>query len=227
MPTRRAFLRQGGLALVGSSLLPSFLSRAAWAAQDGGVTSRYDGDTILVVIQMQGGNDGLNTVVPYGYDGYYAARPNLAIKAGDVLPLTDHIGLHPEMGKLAERFKGGQVAIMQGVGYPSQSLSHFSATDVWLSGVPGGGPPTSGWLANYLASTAEDENNPIYAASVTQGLSRALYGPGAGYLNSLPRQSNKPTWLCAAYHETAERIINAHNRISRMLKQQAEQQAKP
>lgn len=179
MSTRRAFLQRGGLALVGSGLLPSFLSRAAWAAQDGGVTSRYGADTILVVIQMQGGNDGLNTVVPYGYDGYYTARPNLAIKEADVLPLTEHLGLHPEMGEIAERFTAGQVAIMQGVGYPGQPLSHFSATDAWLTGVPGGGSQTSGWLANYLASTSADEHNPIFAASVTQGLSRALYGPGA------------------------------------------------
>ena len=179
MPTRRSFLRQSGLALLGSSLLPSFLTRAAWAAQDGGVASRYGSDTILVVIQMQGGNDGLNTVVPYGYDGYYTARPNLAIKEADVLPLTDTIGLHPEMGKLAERYDTGQVAIVQGVGYPGQTLSHFSATDVWLTGLPGGTNQNSGWLANYLASTNADELNPIFAASVTPGLSRALYGPGA------------------------------------------------
>jgi uncharacterized protein (DUF1501 family) len=178
MPTRRAFLQRSGLALVGSTLLPSVLTRAAWAAQDGGVTSRYGDDTILVVIQMQGGNDGLNTVVPYGYDGYYTARPNLAIKEADVLPLTDSIGLHPEMGKLADRFKAGQVAIIQGVGYPGQTLSHFSATDVWLTGVPGGSKNT-GWLANYLASTSADENNPMFAASVTQGLNRALNGAGA------------------------------------------------
>src|SRR5262245_9688226 len=130
MLSRRSFLRNSGLAMAAGTMLPPFLTRAAFAAQDGGVTGRYGADTILVVIQLQGGNDGLNTVVPYGLDGYYGLRPTLGIKEGDVLKLTDSIGLHPELGKLAERYQAGQVAIIQGVGYPGQTLSHFSATDV-------------------------------------------------------------------------------------------------
>src|SRR5205807_3028340 len=80
MLTRRQFIGRSALAMAGSAVLPSFLARAALAAQQGGALSRYGDDTILIVIQMSGGNDGLNTVVPYGVDGYYQARPNLGIK---------------------------------------------------------------------------------------------------------------------------------------------------
>lgn len=176
MVTRREFLRTSGIALSASALLPSFLGRVAWAAREG-VASRYGQDTILVVIQMGGGNDGLNTVIPYGIDGYRQARSAMGIAESDVLPLTGQVGLHPEMGRLHDLYQAGQVAIVQGVGYENPNLSHFRATDIWLTAAPDT-YETSGWLADYLAWTTEDDGNPTYAISVTQGLSRALYGNG-------------------------------------------------
>jgi len=163
------------MAVAGSALLPSFLTRAAASAQQSGATSRYGSDTILVVVQMSGGNDGLNTVVPYGLDGYYQARPNLGIKATDVLPLTDQVGLHPAMGKIQELYQQGQVGIVQGAGYANPILSHFRAMDIWQTAAPDS-YESRGWLANYLASTPIDDGNPIFAASITGELARALYG---------------------------------------------------
>ena len=163
------------MAVAGSAVLPSFLARAAMAAQQGGALGRYGDDTILVVIQMSGGNDGLNTVVPYGLDGYHQARPNLGIKDTDVLPLTDQIGLHPAMGKIQELYQQGQVAIVQGAGYANPILSHFRAMDIWQTAAPDT-YESRGWLANYLGSTTVDDNNPIFAASITGELVRALYG---------------------------------------------------
>ncbi len=174
MLTRRQFLGRSAMAMAGSAVLPSFLARAAMAAQQGGSLGRYGDDTILVVIQMSGGNDGLNTVVPYGLDGYYQARPNLGIKQTDVLPLTDQIGLHPAMGKIQELYQQGQVAIVQGAGYASPILSHFRAMDIWQTAAPDS-YESRGWLANYLGSTNVDDNNPIFAASITGELVRALY----------------------------------------------------
>ena len=175
MLTRRQFLGRSAVAMAGSAFLPSFLHRAALAAQQGGSLGRYGDDTILVVIQMTGGNDGLNTVVPYGLDGYYEARPSLSIKETDVLPLTDQIGLHPAMGKIQELYQQGQVAIVQGVGYSNPNLSHFRAMDIWHTAAPDT-YESRGWLSNHLASTTVDEGNPIFAASITGELARALYG---------------------------------------------------
>jgi uncharacterized protein (DUF1501 family) len=180
MLTRRQFLGRSAMAAAGSALLPalpSFLTRAALAAQQSGAVGAYGNDTILVVIQMSGGNDGLNTVVPYGLDGYYQARPSLGIKQTDVLPLTDQIGLHPSMGKIQELYQQGQVAIVQGAGYANPILSHFRAMDIWQTAAPDA-YESRGWLSNYLSSTTIDDGNPIFAASVTGELVRALYGNG-------------------------------------------------
>jgi uncharacterized protein (DUF1501 family) len=174
MLTRRRFLQQSGIALAVTGVLPSFLTRAAQAAAEGGVTTRYGSDTMLVVIQLQGGNDGLNTVVPYGLDGYAALRPQIGIK--DPLPITDSIGLHPSLGPFQSLYQAGKLAIIQGVGYPNPNLSHFRATDIWLTAAPDS-YAQQGWLATYMAG-ADTGSNPIYAASVTDGLNRALYGKG-------------------------------------------------
>ena len=175
MLTRRKFLQSGGLALAGAASLPLFLGRTALAAQVAGTMSDYGPDTILVVIQMSGGNDGLNTVVPYGLDGYRAARGAIGIPEANVLPLTERVGLHPDMGKLFERYQAGQVAIVQGAGYPNPNLSHFRSMDIWHTAVPDAYAQT-GWLAGELAAT--QPTNPLYAVSVTDSLIPALAGAG-------------------------------------------------
>lgn len=175
MLTRREFLKVGGGTVAGTTLLPPFLARAAHSAATLGAVSAYGADTILVVVQMSGGNDGLNTVVPYGVDGYRGSRSNIGIGEGSILPLTDRIGLHPEMGKLRDRYRAGQVAIIQGVGYPNPNLSHFRSMEIWHTAVPDA-YVSSGWLANHLAVV--DQQNPMYAVSVTDSLSAALQGGG-------------------------------------------------
>src|SRR5207248_6878273 len=189
MLTRRQFLGRSALAVAGSAVLPPFLARAAMAAQQSGAAGRYGDDTILVVIQFTGGNDGLNTVVPYGIDGYYEARPNLAIKEDAVLPLTDQIGLHPTMGNIQQLYQQGQVAIIQGAGYANPILSHFRSMDIWQTAAPDS-YETKGWLANYLASTSVDDGNPIFAASITGELVRALLGNGG----SVPTIASMPAY---------------------------------
>src|SRR5579871_150414 len=114
MITRRRLLQLGGVTLAAGTVLPSFLSRAAWATEGASSSAHHGDDTIFVVIQMQGGNDGLNTVVPYGVDGYHQARPTIGIKDSDVLPLSDRIGLHPAMSEIRDLYQAGQVAIVQG-----------------------------------------------------------------------------------------------------------------
>jgi uncharacterized protein (DUF1501 family) len=162
--------------LVASAALPALFARAAEAAQAAGPgASAYGDDTILVVLQLSGGNDGLNTVVPYGLDGYRQLRPTIGISEADVLPLTDHLGLHPQMGKLHRRYQAGEMAIIQGVGYPSPNLSHFRSMEIWHTATPDSSG-TTGWLSTYLASEPRATDVPTYAVSVTDGLSAALKG---------------------------------------------------
>src|SRR5581483_9542944 len=177
MLTRRRFLWQGGLLMAAASAAPSFLSRATHVLAADAAAGGFGDDTILVVVQMSGGNDGLNMVVPYGMDGYHQARPNIGIADDAVLPLTDAVGLHPQMGKLRDLYQAGKVAIVQGAGYPNPILSHFQSMDVWQHASPDGAQH-DGWLADYVATTGAAAGNLMYAASVTDSLSPSLQGHG-------------------------------------------------
>ncbi len=175
MLTRRDFLKAGTAAAVAAAALPPWVTRAAAATQHAAVGSSYGDGTVLVVVQMSGGNDGLNTVVPYGMDGYRKNRPAIGIASDKVLPLTERVGLHPDMTRLWERYQAGQVAVIQGAGYPEPNLSHFRSTDIWLTAVPDG-YSNNGWLgAGLKAAGAVD---PLAAISVTDGLSAAFRGGG-------------------------------------------------
>ncbi|MCL6593720.1 MAG: DUF1501 domain-containing protein, partial [Alicyclobacillus sp.] len=123
------------------------------------------GSDVLVVIQLSGGNDGLNTVVPYTQGWYYDARPTIGIKQADVLPLTQDIGLHPNMQDLQHLYQAGQVAIIHGVGYPNPILSHFQSMAVWHTADPSLRQGT-GWLGRYLDVTASPNADPLRAINL-------------------------------------------------------------
>src|SRR5438876_2643964 len=141
MFTRRQFLTR---TLKGSSLValgtvvPQFVARTAQAAPPGK-------DTILVVVELTGGNDGLNTVIPYADDTYHKARPTLRKTKEAVIRLDDHVGLHPGMQGLRQLWDAGHLAVVQGVGYPNPDRSHFEAMDIWQQADPKRATPT-GWL---------------------------------------------------------------------------------
>ncbi|MFL5245014.1 MAG: DUF1501 domain-containing protein [Gemmataceae bacterium] len=147
MFTRREFLTR---TLRGSSLvalgavIPQFVARTAQAAAPGK-------DNILVVLEMSGGNDGLNTVIPYADDLYHKARPTLRQTKDVVIRLDDHVGLHSGMQAFKPLWEQGQLAVVQGVGYPNPERSHFEAMDIWQSGEPKRTAST-GWLGR--ATTA-------------------------------------------------------------------------
>lgn len=106
---------------------------------------KVDPDNVLVVCQLSGGNDGLNTLVPFTLDAYYKARPTLGIMPDKVLKLNDQLGLHPSMTGVQELYKEGKVAIIQSVGYPNPNRSHFKSMDIWHSASPDG-KMADGWL---------------------------------------------------------------------------------
>src|SRR5437899_9395892 len=135
LKTRRHFLRT---TLLGGALtwtVPTFLARTFSALQAeaaGSATVRTGKDSpILVLLQMAGGNDGLNTVVPFANDHYFRARARIGLRPEAVLKLNDELGLHPGLKGLRELFGEGNLAIIQGVGYPNPNRSHFRSTDIW------------------------------------------------------------------------------------------------
>jgi uncharacterized protein (DUF1501 family) len=150
-PTRRDFLRLG---LGGSSLLacgatvPTFLARSAAALA--GDLPRGDRGRILVVLQLDGGNDGLNTVVPFRDDVYRRRRPRLALPATQVLRLNDDLGLHPSLTGLMRLREDRQLAIVQSVGYPNPNRSHFESMAIWHTARMRPAAGDLGWLARTL-----------------------------------------------------------------------------
>jgi uncharacterized protein (DUF1501 family) len=153
--SRRDFLVRGLYGLGVGAGLPLILSRtsAALAAQalEGTSVERHP-ERILVVLELAGGNDGLNTVVPYGDPAYYRARPHLGIRDRDVIKLADGFGLHPSMVGFERLYKDGLLAVVHGCGYDHPSLSHFSSMGFWHTGVPNGGEPL-GWLGRLADQT--------------------------------------------------------------------------
>ena len=157
LKTRREFLRTG---LLGSSLcwtVPTFLQNtmlSLHAAADGqrvqGVTGK-DGN-ILVVLQLAGGNDGLNTVVPVGDDDYRRARPTLGLRDDQVLKLgqKEKVGLHPSLAGLAKFYEEGGLAVVQGVGYPNPNRSHFRSTEIWATATDENKASSTGWIGRYF-----------------------------------------------------------------------------
>src|SRR6202011_2291897 len=143
------------LGAAASWTLPVFLEKTFFAldamaadAVTQAVTGR-DG-TILVVLQMAGGNDGLNMVVPFADDAYYRSRPKLGIPADKILKLDSYAGLNPELGGLKSLFDEGHLSVIQGVGYPNPNRSHFRSTEIWQTASDADRNENEGWLGKYF-----------------------------------------------------------------------------
>lgn len=158
MLTRRRFIQIGAAAGVGSAILPTFLWRAKVArGSSEGAPAAAPSNRTLVIIQMAGGNDGLNTVVPYSDGNYMSARPNLHIDPGTVLQLNDRLGLNPALAGFKKLWDANQLAIVEGVGYPNPSYSHFDSMAIWQTAAPKG-EFSDGWLGRYFKQTGAASN---------------------------------------------------------------------
>lgn len=147
--TRREFLKRsaGGLGLIAfSGFAPSFITQSAMAKVPPAEKDR----SILVLVQLAGGNDGLNTLVPYTDDHYYKLRPTLHLDKDALLILNDHAGLHPSCTNLAELWKEGELCIVQNVGYPNPNRSHFRSMEIWETATDSDVTGHTGWLGRYL-----------------------------------------------------------------------------
>jgi uncharacterized protein (DUF1501 family) len=186
---RRDFLRWTIPSVALPSLFPGFSVRALLTSPfSDGVDSVMGSDRILVLVQLNGGNDGLNTVIPLEfYDAYHAARANIAIPRDKILRLNgyDGTGLNPAMPELQNLFNDGKLTVVQGVSYPQPNFSHFRATDIWLTGADPGQVLPTGWAGRYLNERyphfPEDYPNAAMphplAIQVGSLVSPALQGP--------------------------------------------------
>jgi uncharacterized protein (DUF1501 family) len=164
--TRRKFIRTGVLGGAMAWTLPVFLEKTFFAldaaAADAAVQTMTGKDSpILVVLQLAGGNDGLNTVVPISDDAYYKARPRIGIAAGNTLKLNDNIGLNSRLTSLRGLYDSGDLALIQGVGYPNPNRSHFRSTDIWQTATDADKFDRHGWLGRYFDSCCEGEDPSV------------------------------------------------------------------
>ncbi|MCB9232758.1 MAG: DUF1501 domain-containing protein [Bacteroidia bacterium] len=168
--TRRQFLKTSAVAAAGTFLIPSFLK--AFSGQE----MLQEGEKILVVLQLSGGNDGLNTCIPFGDDAYYRLRPNLGLRASEILKADHYLGFHPSMDGIHKLFKDGEATVIQNVGYPNPDRSHFRSMDIWHAGSSASDYWQTGWLGRYLDASCADNGSASRAIELGGGLSLALKG---------------------------------------------------
>ncbi|HVG27241.1 MAG TPA: DUF1501 domain-containing protein, partial [Acidobacteriaceae bacterium] len=217
--TRRGFLRGGALALVGTSVVPAFLTRAVYAEVERAAAARKR----LVVVFQRGACDGLNVVVPYAEKNYYAMRPTIAIPQGELLELDGMFGLHPAMAAMKPMFDAGHLAMVQAVGSPDATRSHFDAQDYMESGTPGVKATSDGWLNRALqAEEVQEKGSPFRAVALSGQVPRTLQGkvPAVAVANLAdfsvggrgPQTTVASDAFQAMYDESADAVLHGTGR---------------
>ena len=166
---RKEFIQIGSLATA-SLLLPKFLKAFE------GQTMVPMGNKVVVILQLSGGNDGLNTVIPVRNDLYYKARPRLGISKDKSLLLTDEVGLNPSLTGFKELFDDGSLGIINSVGYPNPDRSHFRSMDIWHTASQSTEYLTNGWVGRYLDAQCNGCDKPTQAIEIDDILSLAMKG---------------------------------------------------
>lgn len=166
---RKEFIQIGSLATA-SLMLPKFLKAFE------GRTMVPAGNKVVVILQLSGGNDGLNTVIPFRNDLYYKARPRLGIVKDKALALTDEAGLHPALSAFKEFYDDGSLAVLNNVGYPNPDRSHFRSMDIWHTASQSTEYWNYGWVGRYLDAQCNGCDKPTQAIEIDDILSLALKG---------------------------------------------------
>jgi uncharacterized protein (DUF1501 family) len=215
MFSRRFFLKSAAVAMVGVGSVPTWLSRAVYAKEASGRRKK-----ILIAIFQRGAVDGLNVVVPHGEAAYYTARPSIAIPRPDgsersAIELDGHFGLHPALHSLKPLWDARQFAIVQAVGSPDPTRSHFDAQDYMESGTPGVKTTSDGWLNRALVS--EPKPSPVRAVSLGADLARTLRGKNSALairdVNDFQvKDSQAADTFESMYGATADQVLNGTSR---------------
>src|SRR5260370_19375869 len=175
--SRRAMIKDGMLVVSAGMVMPAIFSRGiasakALAAENTRVALAAS-DRTLIVVQLAGGNDGLNTVVPYTDPTYRKMRPTIGVAENKVLTLDNRLGLHPNLAPLKTLWDQGHLAIVEGVGYPNQSLSHFQAMDMWQT-LDLNGNGSEGWLGKVVSGWVDNDGHPFKVLDVGSQTAQAL-----------------------------------------------------
>jgi uncharacterized protein (DUF1501 family) len=166
---RKEFIQIGSLATA-SLMLPKFLKAFE------GQAMVPPGNKVVVILQLSGGNDGLNTVIPVRNDIYYRSRPRLGIEKTKALLLTDEVGLHPALGGFKELYDDGSLGILNNVGYPNPDRSHFRSMDIWHTASQSNEYLSTGWVGRYLDAQCSGCDKPTQAIEIDDVLSLAMKG---------------------------------------------------
>lgn len=213
--TRRNFLTGSFSFLSAAATLPVFLGTTArvlgapWQDRRG----RNDGERILVVVQLAGGNDGLNTIVPVEMDAYYKARPRIAIARKDALPLAKGVALHPAATGLKALYDRGLMAVVQGVGYPNPDRSHFSSMDIWHTADPTQ-KAHEGWIGRYFDACcegADPDPEPIQGIALMKESPLAM--SGARFAPLAFENPEALTWQAGRRDSKATEVFRKLNNI--------------
>jgi uncharacterized protein (DUF1501 family) len=167
---RKEFIQVGSLATA-SLMFPKFLK-----SLEKNPVMVPPGNRVAVILQLGGGNDGLNTVIPIRNDLYYKARPKLGIERTKALSITDEVGLHPALTGFKDLFDDGSLGIINSVGYPNPDRSHFRSMDIWQTGTASNEFMTTGWVGRYLDAQCQGCDKPTQAIEIDDILSLAMKG---------------------------------------------------
>jgi uncharacterized protein (DUF1501 family) len=219
MQSRRAFIEKSAFATVGGMMIPNFLK--AFEKQNLG--QNQSTDKTLVVIQLSGGNDGLNTVVPYRNDIYYKARPNIAIPSEKVLKLNDEVGLNPAMESLRGLYDDGLVNIINNVGYPNPDRSHFRSMDIWQTASDSTEYLNTGWIGRYLDAKCVGNCVPYQALEIDDTLSLSMKGAKVKALSVQdPEKLYKQVSANFINKVAQNKAVNEHDNVAYLYKTLAE-----
>jgi uncharacterized protein (DUF1501 family) len=186
------------------SVVPEFIASTAEAAAGPSLRTK---DTVLVVVELSGGNDGLNTVIPFGDDLYHKARPTLRFTKEQVIKLNDDVGLHPGMKTFEKLYKDGHLAVVQGVGYPNPDRSHFESMDIWQSADVTRKMPT-GWLGRSSTELAPAGGGvPLMQVGGGQRLPVALRGGAGGAISMSNPMSFRLDLGGGARHDARRKLL--------------------
>ena len=175
--SRRAMIKDGLLVVSAGMVMPAIFSRGIASARaqsiDGSHIAQAASDRTLIVVQLAGGNDGLNTVVPFTDALYRQMRPTIGVPDSKVLSLDSRLGLHPNLKPLKDIWDTGHMAVVEGVGYPNQSLSHFQAMDIWQT-LDLSGNGSEGWLGKLVSGWVDQDGHPFKAMDIGVQTAQAL-----------------------------------------------------
>jgi uncharacterized protein (DUF1501 family) len=206
---RRRFLSQAGTLTALGLTVPAFLQQSRSLLEASPIADLPD-DRVLVLIQLAGGNDGLNTLVPYGDDIYYRARPKLAIDKDAVLRVDDYCGFHSEMYALKETWDNGELALIQNVGYPNPDLSHFRSTEIWETASAADQNLTSGWIGRYFDNECAGATSPLLGLQLGERTAQTFSGDRPRCVT----MSNPDLFQFSGGSETKDDLLRIHQAAS-------------